>query len=66
MSPLAYHPFADMLPRLDSKLVVLASTLPRDKMQARVPPQFAHKERHVQCTEEAPDLAGFCSPMLKA
>lgn len=45
MSPLVHHPFADMLPRLDGKLLVLASTLPRDKIQARVAPQFAHKER---------------------
>ena len=39
-------------------LAVLASRPPWDKMEARVAPQFAHKERPLQQVEEAPDLAG--------
>ena len=39
-------------------LAVLASRLPWDKMESRVAPQFAHKERPLQQTEEPPDLAG--------
>jgi len=39
-------------------LAVLASRLPWDKMESRVAPQFAHKERLLQQIEEAPDLAG--------
>jgi IS5 family transposase len=39
-------------------LAVLASRLPWDKMESRVAPQFAHKERPLQRTEESPDLAG--------
>lgn len=39
-------------------LAVLACRLPWQKMQARVEPQFAHKVRPIQYSEEAPDLAG--------
>lgn len=39
-------------------LAVLALRLPWDTMQARVAPQFAHKVRPLQRTEEACDLAG--------
>ena len=39
-------------------LAVLASRLPGEGMQAGVAPQFAHKERPLQQSEEAPDLAG--------
>ena len=39
-------------------LVVLASHLPWEKMQAGVAPQFAHKERPLQRSEEMTDLAG--------
>ena len=40
-------------------LAVLALRLPWDTMQARVAPQFAHKVRPLQQTEEACDLAGL-------
>ena len=39
-------------------LAVLGSRLPWDKMQARLAPQFAHKERPLQQAEESPDLLG--------
>ena len=39
-------------------LAVLASRLPWDKMESRVGPQFAHKERPLLRVEESPDLAG--------
>lgn len=39
-------------------LAVLASRLPWEKMAAGVAPQFAHKERPLKQSEEAPDLAG--------
>ncbi|HAL37555.1 MAG TPA: IS5/IS1182 family transposase, partial [Polaromonas sp.] len=39
-------------------LAVLASRLPWEKMEAGVAPQFDHKERPLQQSEDAPDLAG--------
>ena len=39
-------------------LVVLASCLPWQALQAGVAPQFAHKERPHQQSEETTDLAG--------
>ena len=39
-------------------LAVLAQRLPWQKIEARLAPQFAHKARPLQQTEEAPDLLG--------
>mgnify|MGYP002863323193 CR=1 FL=1 len=39
-------------------LAVLASRLPWDKMESRVAPLFAHKERPLRRAEDSPDLAG--------
>jgi IS5 family transposase len=48
----------DQMIEANHPLAVLASRLPWERMQAGVAPQFAHKERPLQQSEEAPDLAG--------